>query len=112
MMLCKGFSLLYFPFPCQRHSHISLASSVHLVFDHFVFQLTLLGLMVRPHKCSIWSPYGLPPGFSLLANFCCMSDELMFWATCLGFFYYFYSLQNVSNEDVCHAKIFLKLKDV
>ncbi len=56
MMLCKGFSLLYFPFTYQWHSHIGQASIVHLAFDHFVSQLASMGLVVQPHKCSVWSP--------------------------------------------------------
>ncbi len=52
---------------------IGHASIVPLIFEHFVFHLAFVGLLVQPCKCMIWLPFGLFFGFFLLVNF------VVFW---------------------------------
>jgi hypothetical protein len=46
------------------------ASFVPFSFNHFASQLIVMGLVVQPCKCTIWSPSNLPPKFSLPFGFC------------------------------------------
>jgi hypothetical protein len=42
----------------------NLISLIPFTFDHYDSQLALMGLIVKPHKCSVWSPFGSPLHFS------------------------------------------------
>ncbi len=65
------FFFLCFFLSLANDTHIfDLASFVPFSFDHFASQLTLIGLVVQPCKCTIWSPSDLPPKFSPAFGFC------------------------------------------
>lgn len=65
------------------------------VFDHFAFQLVLVGLVVQVRKCTFWSPSNLPLGFSLPIDFLSLNNPFGF-----SLFTFFF-LQNVLDNNVC-----------
>jgi hypothetical protein len=58
------FSFVYFLLLADDTHILGLTSFVPFSFDHFAFELTLMGLVVQPYKCIAWSPSNLPLGFS------------------------------------------------
>jgi len=71
MLFFKHFSLCLF-FSLVDSTHIlDLACVVSLAFDHFVSQLTFMGLVVQFCKCSIWGHFGLLFRFAFPTSFCC-----------------------------------------
>jgi hypothetical protein len=66
---------------------IGLAFIVHLAFDHFVFQLVLMGLMVQPYKYLAWSPSSLHLGFYRTIDFYYPLDDINVLGIPLGLSY-------------------------
>ncbi len=100
---------------------LSLANDTHIFgptsfvpfsFDHFASQLTLMGLIVQPCKCTIWSPSTLPPNFSLPFGFCYSFYNIEVLGVPFGFVSFSFSfLKDVLDENVHHANVFLRLGD-
>jgi hypothetical protein len=53
-------------------THIfNLTNVVPFAFDHFLSQLTFMGLAIQLGKCLAWAPFGLLLGFTFLVDFGC-----------------------------------------
>jgi hypothetical protein len=84
--------------------------TIHLAFDHFVSQLTLMGLMIQPCKCSTWLPSNLHPDFFSFYWFCCPLIDTKVLGILFGFTFFFNGI--LLNEDVRHVEMFPRLRDI
>jgi hypothetical protein len=73
---------------------IGHAFVIHDAFDHFAPQLDLVGLV--GNQTTVWSPFGLPIGFS----------------PPMGFYTPSSILQKALDDHVRHIEAFSRLKDV
>ncbi len=92
-----------FPLLVDDTHILGLTSFVPFSFDHFAFELTLMGLVVQPYKCITWSPSNLPLGFS------------PHWVFRVPFGYVLFSssfLWDTVDEVFCHGDVLSKLGDV
>jgi hypothetical protein len=91
---CSFWIYPYYFFPSlvdDTHNIFDLGFIVNAFsFDHFVYQLMFMGLVVRPCKCLTWSPSSLLHGFSLLYYFYCLSHEIRVWSIPFAFMFFFY----------------------
>jgi hypothetical protein len=72
-----------------------------------------MGLVVQPCKCLAWALYGLPHGFTLLIDLCCLNDDIKILGVPFGFDCFSLSfLQKVLNENVHHVDELSRLGDV
>lgn len=68
-------SCIFFLFLDNIHI-IGSTSIIHFLFGYIVSQLTFVGFVVQPCKCSTWSTFCLPLGFFHLVDFCCLSNGI------------------------------------
>jgi hypothetical protein len=67
---------LYFSFPFYDIDIVHLNSIIYLAFDHFIFQLAFVRLLIQSHKCSIWLFFGLSSDLFIFIEFCCLLNNI------------------------------------
>jgi hypothetical protein len=96
----------------ETHNILDLAFIVNAFsFDHFVSQLTFVGLAVQPRKCLIWSLQASFMGSPFFMVFIAFPMTLRFYAYLLLMCFFSY-LQAALNEDVHHTEVFMRLENV
>jgi hypothetical protein len=72
-----------------------------------------MGPMVQPYNGMAWLPFGLPPNFLPLTNFCCHFNGIKVLGVPFGYMFFTSSfLQDTLEENVCHIDMISTLRDV
>jgi hypothetical protein len=99
--------------PLADDTHIfGLAHVISFVFDHFFFSWLLWGCLFNPASARFAS-FSLPLGFIAPTKFYLPHDGIVILGVPFGYTSFTSSfLQEVLIEDVWHANVFPRLKDV
>jgi hypothetical protein len=105
------FSFITFPFVGKWHSHSCFLCSPHVL--PFCFLVGFNGFSYLALQVHNLVPFQLAPYFSPPLGFCYLPDNIKVLGVPFGFVSFSYSfLCDVLDENVCHANVLLKLKDV